>query len=236
MSARIEALLLDAAGTAIELREPAASLYVRIAARHGIERELGAVARALAAARIAPPPLDGVPLADVPARERDGWREIARAALGDAAADGACFDAIFAAFARADAWRLVPGVRDALDRARARGLRLAIVSNMDARLPALLAELGLADALDAVVLPSSCGFAKPDARIFAVALARLGVRAEAALYVGDREADCVAAARAAGLHAWRYDPAAHAGAPDLLSGWAELAERLSAFARASRSA
>ncbi|MEX2205079.1 MAG: HAD-IA family hydrolase [Myxococcota bacterium] len=226
MSARLEALLLDAAGTALELREPAAAVYVRIAARHGIERPLADVARALAGARIAPPPLDGVALADVPAREREGWREIARAALGDEAADGPCFDAIFAAFARADAWRPVSGVREALDQARARGLRTAIVSNMDSRLPALLEELGLGDALDAVVLPSSCGFAKPDPRIFAFALAELGLRAEAALYVGDREPDCVAAARAAGLRAWRYDPRAPAGAPEVLADWAELATRL----------
>lgn len=226
MSARLEALLLDAAGTALELREPAATVYVRIAAAHGIARPLAEVARVLASVRIAPPPLDGVALADVPAREREGWREIAREALGDAAADGPCFDAIFAAFARAGAWRPVSGVRKALDQARARGLRTAIVSNMDARLPALLDGLDLADALDAVVLPSSCGLAKPDPRIFAFALAKLGVRAEASLYVGDREPDCVAAARAAGLRAWRYDPRAPAGTPEVLSDWAELATRL----------
>jgi HAD superfamily hydrolase (TIGR01509 family) len=215
------ALLLDAAGTVLELREPAAPVYVRIAARLGIERSLANVTRALASARIAPPPLDGVPLADVPAREREGWREIARAALGDDAADGPCFDAIFAAFGR-----LVPGVREALGRARARGLRSAIVSNMDARLPALLDGLGLTGAFDAIVLPSSCGLAKPDPRIFAFALSALGVPAGSALYVGDREPDCVAAARAAGLRAWRYDPRARAGIPDVLSDWAELDSRL----------
>lgn len=234
MSARIEALLLDAVGTVLHLREPPASVYVRIAAQHGITRAVAEVARALEASRIAPPPLEGVPLALVPARERDGWREIVRGALGDDAADGPCFDAIFAAFARAEAWALAPGAGAALESARALGLRCAIVSNMDARLSPLLDALGLGAVLDAVVLPSTCGFAKPDPRIFAFALERLGVPAAAALYVGDREADCVAAARAAGLHAWRYDPAAPEGAPDRIARWDELPKRLSAFARASR--
>jgi putative hydrolase of the HAD superfamily len=106
---------------------------------------------------------------------------------------------------------------------------------MDARLPALLEELGLAALLDAIVLPSNCGLAKPDPRIFRHALARLGARAESALYVGDREVDCVAAARAAGLRAWRYDPRASAGTSEVLTDWAQLAERLQGFARASRS-
>ncbi len=226
MSARVDALLLDAAGTVLELREPAASVYVRIAAHYGTPRPLANVARALANARIAPPPLDGVPLADVPAREREGWRAIAREALGDEAADGPCFDAIFAAFARADAWLVVAGVRAALAAARARGVRIAIVSNMDARLPALLDALGLAALLDAIVLPSNCGLAKPDPRIFRLALARLGAHPETAVYVGDREADCVAAARAAGLRAFRYDPRAPAGTSDVLTDWAQFAERL----------
>ena len=235
MSGRLEALLLDAAGTLLRLREPAAEVYLRIAAQNGIVRALPDIARALAAARIAPPLIDGLPLSDVPAREREGWREVVRAALGDAAADGPCFDAIFAEYARPEVWELMPGVCAALLAARARGLRCAVVSNMDARLPGLLAALGLGQALDALVLPSTCGLAKPDPQIFAFALARLGVPAEAALYVGDRETDCVAAARAAGLHAWRLDPEAPAGAANVLTTWADLGPRLTDFARASRS-
>jgi len=235
MSTGLEALLLDAVGTVLRLREPAAGVYVRVGARFGEVRTREAVARALAAARIAPPALEGVALAEVPARERAGWREIVRAALGNRAADGPCFDALFAEFARPAVWELVPGVQAALAAARAFGLRCAVVSNMDTRLPGLLAGLGLAEALNAVVLPSTCGFAKPDPRIFAHALTQLGVAAEAALYVGDREPDCVAAARAAGLRAWRLDLAAPRTAANVLSGWAELEPRLAGFAHASRS-
>lgn len=235
MSAEIRALLLDAVGTLLRLREPPAAVYLRIAARYGIARAPAEVARALDASRIGPPPLDGVALADVPALEREGWRGIVRAALGDAAADGPCFDALFSHYAGAEPWQVVPGVRDALAAERARGVRLAVVSNMDARLPGVLAGLGLADAFDALVLPSTCGHAKPDPRMFQAALRSLGVGGGSALYIGDREPDCVAAARAAGLRAWRLDPGGRAGDPDVLRGWAELAPRLAAFAPATRS-
>ena len=46
------------------------------------------------------------------------------------------------------------------------------------------------------------------------------------LYIGDRELDCVDAARAAGLRALRYDPAADDGAPDVLGSWDDLSDRL----------
>jgi HAD superfamily hydrolase (TIGR01509 family) len=76
-----------------------------------------------------------------------------------------------------------------------------MVSNFDHRLPAVLEALGLAPLLDVVVLPADAGAAKPDPRIFQLALARLGVAAAEALYVGDDAEDDVAGATAAGLRA-----------------------------------
>jgi putative hydrolase of the HAD superfamily len=220
------ALLLDAYGTLLELREPPAAVYARFAARHGIRRDPADVERALAHARIGPPALDGVRLAEVPERERVKWRDEVRGALGDAAADGPCFDALFAHYATAEPWRLLPEAAAALHGARGRGLALGVVSNMDARLPGILAALGIASLFDALALPSTCGFAKPDARIFQAALDALGVAGHEALYVGDREADCVAAAREAGLRALRLDRHAPPGSAGTLAGWADLARAL----------
>ena len=57
------------------------------------------------------------------------------------------------------------------------------------------------DLLDIVVLPADAGAAKPDGRIFRVALEALGLAPNETAYVGnDAEVD-VAAARAAGLRA-----------------------------------
>jgi putative hydrolase of the HAD superfamily len=76
-----------------------------------------------------------------------------------------------------------------------------VVSNFDHRLEPLLAGLGLRALLDVVVRPADAGAAKPDPRIFAHALARLGVPAAAAVYVGDDAEHDVAGARGAGLAA-----------------------------------
>jgi len=222
MSAR-PALLLDAVGTLIRLREPPVATYHRVAQRHGVARTRADLDRDLgrAMARLRPPRCDDGRLDAMPAREREGWRGVIREALGDAAADGSCFDALWALYAEADAWEVQPGAVAALLAARGNGFALAVVSNMDARLPALLDALGF-PAFDALVLPSNCGHAKPDPRIFAVVLDRLACSAAGALYVGDREKDCVEAARAAGLHALRYDRDAAGTSDRVLRAWSEL--------------
>ena len=68
---------------------------------------------------------------------------------------------------------------------RARGLRTAVVSNADGRVEALLRAAGLGAHLELVVDSHYEGIEKPDPEIFRRALARMGVRAERAVYVGD---------------------------------------------------
>ncbi|MFQ5515645.1 MAG: HAD-IA family hydrolase [Myxococcota bacterium] len=229
-TAPIQGLLLDAVGTLVALREPPAQVYARIAVRHGIalhaadlEAEL---ARALAS--VAPPRLEGVPPEGIPALEREAWRERVRRTLGSDPAGGPCFEELFEHYGRADAWRVLPGARAALELARERGVRRAVVSNMDARLAAVLRELGLARLLDAIVLPSnSGGAAKPAARIFHIALERIGVAPDRALYIGDRERGCIEGARAVGLRVLRYDPAGQGPPGERLGGWVELGRYLS---------
>ena len=219
------ALLVDAVDTVIALRGSVAEIYTRCAREHGLRAEPEAVRERLSALRIEPPTLEGVDLSEIPAREREGWREIVRGALGDAAADGACFDALHAHFARPNAWRVLPGAREALERARARGARLGIVSNMDSRLEPLLEAFGLRALLDAFVVPSNSGLRKPDPRIFARALEQLQVAPGEALHVDDDPAS-VAAALACGLDALRFDPAAPAESSGALRSWAALDAQL----------
>jgi len=110
-------------------------------------------------------------------------------------------DAEYAAWAPARS--LVDSAHALLDSLRDRGLRLAVVANTwpePARLVRReLAELGVAERVDAIVLSEEVGVRKPDAAIFERALAELGVDAEAALFVGDRLVDDVQGAAAVGM-------------------------------------
>ncbi len=105
-------------------------------------------------------------------------------------------------------WETVPdGVRDALDRLRAMGLTLAVVSNANGKLKPLFERLDLARRFDVLLDSAVEGVEKPDRRIFDLALARTGARREDTLHVGDLYHVDVEGARGAGLRAVLLDPA-----------------------------
>jgi putative hydrolase of the HAD superfamily len=128
-----------------------------------------------------------------------------------------------------DAWqpaRLLASTTHALlDSLRARGLKLALVSNaLDP--PGLLhrdlARFGVAERLDFAVFSSEIGWRKPHPAIFERALTELGVEAAATLFVGDTLASDIAGAHALGMHTcqavwFRADEDAGAPEPDFLA-------------------
>jgi FMN phosphatase YigB (HAD superfamily) len=87
-------------------------------------------------------------------------------------------------------------------------LRLALVSNFDQRLVALVAGLGLAALLDAVVHSTRRRRGQARSGDLPDALARLAVEPGDALHAGDDLDRDVAARHAAGLHAVLVDRAA----------------------------
>jgi HAD superfamily hydrolase (TIGR01509 family) len=107
-------------------------------------------------------------------------------------------------------WSLVPpGLGVALERLRATGVRVAIVSNSEGMLDALFAQLGIAKHFDAVVDSGKVGVEKPDPRIFSIALERCAATAPHTLHLGDSVATDVWGARAAGIRCALIDPYDH---------------------------
>jgi putative hydrolase of the HAD superfamily len=101
---------------------------------------------------------------------------------------------------------VLPGVPEALEELRALGLRLVVVSNSDGSVARALAELGLAQHLDAIFDSHVIGFEKPDPRFFAHALRASGSAAERTAHVGDMYYQDVQGSRAAGVHSVLLDP------------------------------
>jgi putative hydrolase of the HAD superfamily len=115
-----------------------------------------------------------------------------------------------------------PKAAEALAAVRDAGLGAAVISNSNGTVEGILQGLGLAGRLDFVLDSSRVGVEKPDPRIFRLALARAGVTAAEAVYVGDLYSVDVLGARAAGMDAVLLDPGACWGerdcrtAPDVL--------------------
>jgi HAD superfamily hydrolase (TIGR01509 family) len=141
----------------------------------------------------------------------DGWGLYLRALLVEAGVSEATAKDMIAPLRRAhdafNLWRRVPpGTTEALQRARAIGMRVAVVSNSEGMLPALFRRVGLAESIERVIDSHDEGVRKPDPELFRRALAKLGVQASEAIYLGDIPGVDVVGANAAGIDAVLVDP------------------------------
>lgn len=100
-----------------------------------------------------------------------------------------------------DARQTVPGTIALLEALRP-SVKIGIVSNnLLSEQQEKLRHLGLEGHIDALVVSEEVGIAKPDARIFQVALERLQCRADEAVMIGDAWQNDIVGARGAGIRA-----------------------------------
>jgi putative hydrolase of the HAD superfamily len=102
-------------------------------------------------------------------------------------------------------WREpTPGAHEAIDALRRAGIAVLIVTNSDGHGEENLRESGFTGipVIDSTIV----GAAKPDPRIFEIALARAGTTPDETVHVGDTLVNDVAGARAAGITPIHLDP------------------------------
>ncbi len=227
-AAGVGTVFVDAGGVLVN---PDWDRVSAVLARHGIRAAPGALAAAEPAAKRAidlPPAVSG---ADDRRRGSLFFDAVVRCAgipVDDermAAADRA----LRAEHAVSNLWSVVPaGVPEALERLRAAGLGLVLVSNAEPDLPAFFDGLGLARRLDHLVVSGIVGVEKPDPGIFLEALRVSGADPAATVHVGDLYEIDVVGARAAGLRAVLVDPAGRSADRDCerAASFVEYAERL----------
>ena len=110
---------------------------------------------------------------------------------------------------RSDAFlwaRPMEGAPEVLAALKGMGLRLACVSNSDGRAEEHLARFDLRASLEFVIDSHLVGIEKPDPRIFDLAMERLGVDPNRALYVGDIRSVDEHGSRSAGMQFVLLDP------------------------------
>ena len=117
-----------------------------------------------------------------------------------------CAEKFGAIHREASLWRVVrPGTFEAIERFKSAGYKLAIVSNAEGQVEADAKRFGLAPYFDVIIDSHIVGVAKPDPRIYHIALERLGVAADEARFAGDIYSIDVVGARAAGIEARLID-------------------------------
>lgn len=201
--APLEVLFLDAAGTLIAPDPGVGAVYARVAGEHGVRVEPEALEQGFYVAWKAARDL-GRSYGRNMVEAREFWRGVVESAFASAGAPwpgGTYFDDVFAAFSERRAWRVYDDVEAALEIAEGRGVRLGVLSNFDARLPAILSSLGLDSRFDPVVVSFQHGMDKPDIGFFEAARGLAGSPPAARCgLVGDTPREDFDGASAAG---WR---------------------------------
>lgn len=221
----LEAVLFDAGGTLVRLDFEWMSEWL---AAHGFRTTADALRRSEVEGRRCYDASARVETGAMQATQPLGRRGDVHAYLGGMLAEAGVPEtlnsAATAAFVERQAgpglWsRPMEGARVAIDGVRALGLRAAVVSNSDGRAERHLHDAGVLEGLEFVVDSQIVGIEKPDPAILNLALARLGVRAERAIYVGDIRSVDEAVARAAGTQFVLVDPWGDyaAGGPSIAS-------------------
>jgi HAD superfamily hydrolase (TIGR01549 family) len=102
-------------------------------------------------------------------------------------------------------WAVYPDVIDAIERLRARQIRIGILSNATSAMVGFLEEIGLLKYFDFCVVSAIVGTKKPDRRIFEGALEQAGVEAANAAHVGDMYLEDILGARNVGVRPFLID-------------------------------
>lgn len=214
-------VVLDAAGTLLELRHRVGETYAGLARQVGVEVDSEAVEAEFRRAFGAAPPLAFGDLEPALRRvaERDWWRRIVRESVTAAGAPAdlpseRLFDLAWEWFAAPASWRVPDDVRPGLRALRRAGHPLAVLSNWDGRLAGLLKGVGLRGYFARVLVSADLPAAKPSPDAFrAAARALAGLGSGIPIMVGDRVDHDVGPALAAGWDAIWLDRGGRGGTP-----------------------
>lgn len=224
-------MLFDFEGTLAHYSPSHLTLYVRAAAEFGVHVTEAALASTVESAWGPWETARGVEHRRESRNERAYARLRARlhraryeaaGASGDSAALDAAAMRLVELESDASNVALYEDTLPALERLRAAGVVSYVVSNHVWRLPQMIAELGIAPYINAVISSARVGVRKPHPEIFEAGLAAAGADRDAVLFVGDSLSADVVGARAAGIRAVLLDRAGASREPGAIRSLLEV--------------
>ncbi len=196
----VAAVVFDAVGTLIYPAPSVAEAYRSAILRHcGVDLNpdrVSAVIRESLMARST-----GEDLSTSEQAEHEFWAHLIRELCPCSEGFQACFDDLFAHFARPGSWKCFSDVGELVGDLQRAGLKVAIASNFDLRLHSVCDGLPQIADIDCRIISSVAGWRKPAAEFFQAATRELGVSPGQTLMVGDDLINDVEGATAAGMRA-----------------------------------
>lgn len=199
----IRLLTVDAAGTLVRPWPSVGAVYGRTAREHGIEVSDEEVNtefyKTFGRLQTCKQTNEG--------EESEFWRQVVtqtfRPFAGNKNLDP-LFEELWNLFAKGECWKLAEKAESTLNTLRERGYELAVLSNNDARLRGVLADLRIDQAFDHLFISSEMGCEKPELEIFRKVEQTMDRKPNEILHLGDSHSRDFLGARKAGWSALLY--------------------------------
>jgi len=209
MTEEIDAIMLDAGGTLIDLKPSREAIFAKVLHQHGFNAELEDIARSVARAeRVfddAQAKLDGKHedvfwnSYDEFILKRLGFKGDHEKFSKDVSVE---FDRVVPEVKN---WVAFPDARPLLEDLKKRDFKIGLVSNATDLARKVMDNLDLSKYFDIMILSEEVGLRKPDPKIFLKAADEVGVHPSRAIHIGDRLAVDVLGAKKAGMNAVLID-------------------------------
>ncbi len=204
---RPKVIFLDAVGTLFGVKGSVGEVYSEIAQEFGVEVSADTLNKTfIQSFKAAPPPIFlHVEQQDIPQFEFEWWYDVVVKTFEQAGVlkqfsdFSTFFSEVYIHFGTAEPWFVYPDVLAALANWRRMGIELGVLSNFDSRIYSVLPSLELREFFESVTISTQAGAAKPDPKIFAIALEKHKCPPEAAWHIGDSINEDYKGAKAAGL-------------------------------------
>lgn len=202
-----QVIFLDAVGTLFGVRDSVGEVYAKLANQFGVIAEPNSLNQAFFQ-QFAASPAMAFPEKDpkeIPRLEFEWWELIAintfkQVGLFKEFEDFTeFFKTLYAYFETDGPWFVYPDVQPMLKQWQNQGIELGVLSNFDSRLYPVLEALNLAEYFNSVTISTQVGAAKPDAKIFTVALQKHQCSSEVVVHIGDSFKADYQGAKAAGI-------------------------------------
>jgi putative hydrolase of the HAD superfamily len=206
-------IFFDAVGTLFGVRGTVGEIYSTIASEMGVEISPEALDLAFFKSFKMASPLafSEVDPMKIPELEYQWWYSLAKTTFAqvEALEKFSDFDVFFRQlydyFASANPWFVYDDVIPVLNYWQNKGVELGIISNFDSRIYEVLDLLGLTDFFSSITISSMSGSAKPDSKIFQVALDKYNCNPHEAWHIGDSQKEDYEAAKIVGIKPFLLD-------------------------------
>ncbi|MFY7805065.1 MAG: HAD-IA family hydrolase [Limnoraphis robusta] len=204
-----QVIFLDAVGTLFGVKDSVGEVYAKVAEQFGVKAEPNAVNQAFFKQFVASPAMafPGKSLEEIPQLEFEWWEVIAsntfkQVGLFEEFNDFSdFFNALYSYFKTDQPWFVYPDVQPTLKKWQNQGILLGVLSNFDSRLYPVLEALNLSEYFTSVTISTEVGAAKPDPKIFEVALQKYNCSSEVVVHIGDSLKADYQGAKSAGIRA-----------------------------------